>query len=316
MRRVKADNQDCIKAFLSQYNRLEKINWMPTGIHALDLAIGGGIPMGRIIEVFGGETGGKSVLGWTIIKAFQKAGGYGMMLDVEATTPEQFIQLVGVDLDNLAYEWPETVEEARDYIVNWVNGIRKLSKGPLVVMLDSVAAISAEGEWAKEDGKYVPRDNDMASRAQAIADFFKQHTVFLARNNVTLLCLNQLRDKIGIVYGRKTDSPGGHSLKHAAIVRLELSRGKKIEPDGKIIGINCHARVEKNKAAAPFRKAELQILWGKGYDPFAGLVDVLVAAGRIQDLKGGEYQLGETKFKAEDIASIVEKNPVLLEPWL
>jgi len=306
-----------LKSLSSSFNRVEPTVWLPTGIHALDLSIGHGIPRGRIIEIFGGESAGKSLLGWEILKQFQNVGGETMLLGNEATESERFMRLVGIDVDKLAYERPETVEEHRDLIVTFVTGVRKISKAPIGIMWDSIANTSAEKEWEKdEEVGEKPRDNDMASRAASLSNFFKQHSTWMVKNDVTLLLINQIREKIGVMFGKKTDSPGGRALKFAASVRIELTRGKRFEKEGIIAGTDCYMTVEKNKCARPFRKACLRINWNQGYDRYAGLGDTLVAAGRVKDLKGNTFAIGDEKFTTNDWPAVLEKHPELMAPWI
>lgn len=593
-----------LKALLSRYERPMQTVWMRTGIHALDLIIGGGIPVGRIIEILGNESAGKSLLGWTILRAFQRAGAVGLVMDVEATAPTEFMKTLGIDLDNICYTKPERVEGVRDWLVAAVENLRKVTDLPIVAIWDSlagdtliltnrgeipikslrdndpdllvytkledgalslrpikavaqtgwskkvlkvhfsfiikgkrregsitctpqhkfltnrgwvmakslrpedrlvpvyrhevaekhnehririncpllprwryehrlveesvrgklpkdavvhhknhstidnrpsnldremnqsshikrhcnedpgwrdraislgknwkgrkrtnlsaryaaqraeklalardailegknrkeaascagvyrttlfrwlkqypeafcanhkiigiedggvsdtfdicvegsnnfvaagvivhnsIAATSAKGEWKKEDGKEVPKENEMASRASAMSDFFRQYTVWMEKNNVTLICINQLRDKIGVMFGRKTDSPGGHALKHHASVRIELTRGKRFEVGGYTGGVECHASIQKNKCAPPFRRATLRVNWNQGFDALAGLDEVLEESGRIKTAKPGVYKCGEEEFQKSGMSEFVASHPTLLENWL
>ncbi len=309
-----------LKSLASSFGRVESFKTILTGIHPLDLALGNGIPRGRIIEIFGSESAGKSLMGWEILKAFQKIGGETMLLGNEATEPERFMRAVGMDLEKLAYERPETVEQHRDLITQFVTGVRKVSDAPIAIMWDSIAGTSAEKEWddegADEFGGEKPRDNDMASRAASLSNFFKQHTTWMAKNDVTLICINQLREKIGVMFGKKTDSPGGRALKFFASIRIELSRGKKFERGGHLAGADCYLTIEKNKCARPARKALLRINWNEGYDRTYGLGDLLVEAGRVKDKKGGTYAIGEETFTMAEWPAISEKHPELMEPWI
>lgn len=306
--------------FLSTFHRVEPFTWMQTGIVALDLAIGHGIPLGRIIEIFGGEAAGKSLLGWTILKKIQQLGGETMLLENEATAPEQFMKAVGMDLERLVYEQPETVEEFRDVIVRYVTGVRKVTQVPIGIMLDSVAGSSANKEWTDEDAEEMggekPRDQDMASRAAALSTFFKQHTTWMSKNNVTLICINQIREKIGVSFGRKTDSPGGKALKFFSSVRIELNKGKRFERLGEVVGADCFVNIEKNKCARPYRKPMLRINFNQGFDPLFGAEEMLVKAGRIEVARPGVFKLGEEEFKSADLPAVIEKHPDLLAPWI
>jgi recombination protein RecA len=314
-----AEKPKTLQAFLSNFHHVEPFIWQPSGIVGLDLAIGAGIPRGRTIEIFGAEGSGKSLMGWSILKSIQNAGGETMLLENEATAPQKFMRLVGMNMERLVYERPETVEEFRDTTVRYVTGVRKFTKAPIGIMLDSIAGASAEKEWTDEDAEDMggerPRDQDMASKAMALSNFFKQHTVWMAENDVTLICINQLRDKPGVKFGRTSDSPGGRALKFFSSVRIELYKGKVFERGGAEAGCDCVMRVEKNKCAQPHRKTTLRINYNVGYDPHFGALDMLVQAGRVSVERPGVFKVGEETFAEKELPDVLIKHPELLEPW-
>lgn len=309
-----------LDSLLQGYNHPDVIKWMRTGIHAIDLNLGGGIPMGRIIEILGNEFAGKTLLGCTILKEFQRAGGACMFANAEAGGAAESLVRLGVDIEKIRYEEPETVEQFRDQSNDFINDVRKVSKdAPICILLDSVANLTSENQWEedKELGE-VPKDNGQPGvRAKAFSEFFAQYAVSYKKHNVTLICNNQLRDKIGVMWGKKTDSPGGHALKHIASVRVELTRGKKIEDsDGGYKGNVCYFKVEKNRFALPFRKVELQINPNEGFDVWKGLLETLVSAKRIMIKKPGVFLIGDQEFEAKELPAIIEKNPNLIEAWV
>lgn len=315
---------------ISSFRKLSPISWLRTGIHPLDLIIGGGVPVGRVIEIFGNEQAGKSLFAWTIARAFQKAGGVVGLCDVEATAPKDFMQSLGLDVDKIAQPLDpvRTVEDVRDFVKEFTLRVRKIDKEcPLVVIWDSVAATSARGAWEDEE-EFVPKIHDTGQMSQAMSKFFREFTQFMAENHVTLVGVNQLRDKIGVMFGRKDESPGGRALKFYSSVRIELTKGKKIEKSASTVGVMCHARVVKNKCATPLRKANTQILWGKGFDEIAGLEEVLEEIGRIKkNKKSGNFEAvieqgsvaeAETaiSFKSDDLAKVVAEHPGIIAPWI
>lgn len=297
----------------------KEVRWIRTGIHAIDLMIGGGIPRGRIIEIFGGESGGKSLLAWQIAKAVQDLGGVVLLYDIEATAPAKFMIALGVNTEDVIMGEiggdVTTVEMIRDDLKNRVEEIRDIDKDiPILVIWDSVAATSCEGEWENKD-KMESKEHAMGRRGEAMSKFFRQWTEYLDKNDVTLICVNQLRDKIGVMFGRKDESPGGRGLKYHASVRLELTRSKKIEKDGNVIGVLCRAIVQKNKVAPPFRKSEdLRIMWGTGFDPESGLIDLLIESGRVKKEKES-LVVGDGKYKASELGKLLQEHPEILEEW-
>lgn len=309
-----------LQEFLGTFRRVEPFFWQPTGIIGLDLAIGAGIPRGRTIEIFGGEASGKSLMGWTILKQFQQQGGEIILLENEATAPKKFMTEVGIDVPKLVYERPKTVEAMRDTLVKFVTGVRQFSKAPIAVMFDSVAGSSAVKEWTDEDAEDMggerPRDQDMASRACALSNFFKQYTIWMAENDVTLICINQLRDKPGVKFGRTSDSPGGRALKFFSSVRIELYKGKAFERGGQEAGADTVVRIEKNKCARPHRKVKLRINYNQGYDPYFGALDMLVQSGRVTVERPGVFKVGEETFAEKDLPEVLTKHPELREAWL
>ena len=301
---------------IAKFKRPPEVRWLRTGIHALDLACGGGIPIGRCIEVFGSESAGKSLLAWTIAAVVQRLGGVIILFDLEATAPAEFMRLVGVNVETLIMpqETPRTVEELRESLKDIVSQIRAVDKDvPILAIWDSVAATSANGEWEDLD-TYEVKAN-VGARAKAMSEFFRKFTLYLAKEDITLICVNQIREKIGVLYGKKTDSPGGMGLKFHASMRIELNGGKRVELNGKAVGRVCYASVVKNKCASPFRKAELNIMVNKGYDHHAGLLEILIDSGRVKKEHGG-FSIGEKKYKADELAEAVKENPDLLKEWL
>ena len=310
-----------LDSLLRSYAHPGPVEWMRTGIHAVDLALGGGLPRGRIIEIAGPDFVGKTLLGLSAMAAFQRAGAACMFANSEAGETAERIENLGVDIERIRYEEPETVEQFRHGMHDFVESVRKVDKkAPIYILLDSVANLTSDNQWEddKELGE-VPKDNGQPGvRALAFSKFFAEFAVYLKRNDVTLVCNNQIRDKIGAMFGKKTDSPGGHALKHNASVRIDLGRGKKFENADRTEyqGCVCYFRVEKNRFATPFRKVELRINPTQGFDPWSGLPEILLASKRLTLKKAGVFRFGEEEFASQELPAFVEKHPELLAPWL
>lgn len=306
-----------LESLLNKARHPKEPKWIRSGVHAIDLCIGGGIPLGRTIEIFGNEQSGKSLLAWTIAKAFQDAGGVIILYDVEATAPVKFMQRIGVKVEEVMMpdEELDTVEAIRDSMTKMVTDIRAIDKDrPILVIWDSVAATSSTGEW-EDHGKMEMKDHSMGARGGAMSRFFRGWTTWMDKHNVTLVCVNQLRDRVGKMWGPEQESPGGHALKFHASVRVELTKGKRIEKDGLPIGVICRVSIPKNKMAFPFRKAEVNILEDAGFEVNSGLIELLERAGRLKSDKGW-VAVGEKKYRASALTEILSENPSLLDDWL
>jgi recombination protein RecA len=320
MSKKKVESADKLRSLLSGLAKPRATTWLRSGIHALDLCVGGGLPEGRIIEIAGTEAAGKTTIALMAIAAAQRAGGAGIFYDAETALDFRFAEKMGVDTSLMVYEQVRKVEDVRDFLVSHVGQIRAVApKIPLVVAVDSIAALSADKEWKedKESGGEVLNDNDQPGRrAKALSDLFRFYNSFIAQNNVVFICVNQLRDKIGTMFGEKQDSPGGHALKYHASVVIRLNKGKAHGPDsGPVEYIDAYLKVKKNKVSPPLRQALLKFNMNRGFDTFAGLDEVLVEAGRLKE-KRGAFLLGEEEFPKEALPEMVAKHPELLEPWL
>jgi len=319
MKKRKIVNTGSLKSellsIIGKYKRMPEVRWLRTGLHALDLAIGNGIPLGRIVEIYGNESSGKSLLAWTVAKAFQNVGGIVILFDVEATAPREFMEQVGVNHELFILGDGKTVEEIKAEIIEKVNEIRGVDKEcPILIIWDSIAATTSDGEW-EDKGALIPKSN-MGSRAKAMSEFFRQLTIWLTEQNVTLFCINQVREKIGIVYGNKEESPGGRGLKFHASLRIQINRGKQLKDDGVYQGQKAALTIFKNKVGPQFRKAEIDIRPEVGYDVWTGLVDMLIAAKRVESINGGYFKYHDKKYDDKEIAKACEENPELLKEWI
>ncbi len=310
-------NDGKLKALLEKYRHPDNVSWFRTGIHPVDLLLGDGIPYGRVIEVFGGELAGKSLFAWQVIREWQRKGGIAVFSDKEGTTPTKFIQDLGVNTNELIYYTPETIEEIGEDFDRTVNELREVTNVPILWVIDSVAALSSRSEWEEKGGEMLPKETQQPARlAAAMSQFFKWHVGKCSKQNVTMICLNQLREKIGVMWGKKTDSPGGRALKHYASIRIEINRGTKYKVSDETQGVAAHFNVVKTKLTPPFRKAELRIDWGTGYNQFVGLDQILLDAKRIKIKGAGKLEYKDEVFAKSDIQQLVERNPELLQPWI
>lgn len=311
-----------LKQLVQSYLHPKNTEFLRTGIHAFDLLIGNGIPLGRTIEILGSELTGKSLLFWHIALAAQKAGYIVVFSDAEAKIATEFITKLGINTNELIYYSPYTVEELSDDIDETIATIRNVSDAPILWGVDSIAALGSDAEYEDEKderGNRVAKDSQQPARvAAALSIFFRRKNKLFYKENVTFVCVNQIREKIGVMFGKNTESPGGRALRHYASIRVEINKGKKYEVgvDKEIRGVHANFNIVKNQVAEPFRKAELLINWGSGYDTHEGLEDVLLLSKRISVKDTRNFQFGELVFPKKDLKDIVEKNPDLIKAWI
>jgi len=307
---------EAVRLLIRKLGQPPKIEWKRTGIHAFDLALGNGIPIGRILEIYGDESTGKSLLGWEIAKAFQKIGAVVVIFDTEATAPKKFMHRVGLNVDQVIYRKPETIEELEKEFFIILDALKKIDKDIMVLFLhDSVAATSSEGEWTYDAKlkRKMPKETEMGARARAMSRLMRHIARDVSKSRATYIAINQVRDKIGVMFGEKTTTPGGRALKFHASVRISLGRGGRIDaPGGVPVGVICNMFVKKNKCAEPFRKAPLKILWKQGFDRFGGLAEFLESQGKIEKVKN-RYKYRNMRFRAKNIERVVRKHRELIK---
>jgi len=278
---------------------------IPTGSLALDVALGiGGIPRGRIIEIYGPESSGKTTLAQHIVAECQKRGGIAAFVDAEHALDPEYARNLGVQVDDLLISQPDTGEQALDITEELVR-----SGAVDIVVVDSVAALVPKAEI---DGSM--EDQQMGLQARLMSKALRKLTGIIGKTNTTVIFINQLRMKIGVMYGNPETTTGGNALKYYASVRMEIKRTEGVKGDDADIGNHVRVKVVKNKVAPPFRTAEFDIIFGKGICKIGNILDVAVNLDIIK--KAGswfsfnEEKLGQGRDKAKDFLS---ENPDILE---
>lgn len=277
---------------------------IPTGSLALDIALGiGGVPRGRIIEVYGPESSGKTTLAQHIVAECQKRGGIAAYVDAEHALDPEYARNLGVNIDDLLISQPDTGEQALDITEELVR-----SGAVDVVVVDSVAALVPKAEI---DGSM--EDQQMGLQARLMSKALRKLTGVIGKTNTTVIFINQLRMKIGVMYGNPETTTGGNALKYYASVRMEIRRTEGLKGDGEDIGNHVRVKVLKNKVAPPFRTAEFDIIFGKGICKIGNILDVAVNLNIVN--KAGAWfsyndeKLGQGREKAKEFLAA---NPDLL----
>lgn len=280
------------------------VETIPTGALALDVALGvGGIPRGRIIEVYGPESSGKTTLAQHIVAECQKKGGIAAFVDAEHALDPEYARNLGVNVDELLISQPDTGEQALDITEELVR-----SGAVDIIVVDSVAALvpKAEIEGSMED-------QQMGLQARLMSKALRKLTGIIGKTNTTVIFINQLRQKIGVMYGNPETTTGGNALKYYASVRLEIKRVEGLKGDGEDIGNHVRVRILKNKVAPPFRTTEFDIIFGKGICKIGNILDVAVDLDIVK--KAGSWfsfndeKLGQGRDKAKEFLGA---NPEIL----
>jgi recombination protein RecA len=271
------------------------IDSIPTGAISLDIALGvGGLPKGRISEIFGPESSGKTTIAQHIIAEAQRRGGVAAFIDVEHALDSAYAAQTGVNVNELLVSQPDTGEQALEIAETLIR-----SGGVDIVVVDSVAALVPRAEIEGEMG-----DSFVGIQARLMSQALRKLTGAVARSNTVLLFTNQLREKIGVMYGSPETTPGGRALKFYASVRLDIRRIETIKNSTEAVGSRVRVKVVKNKVAAPFRIAEFDIMYGEGISMAGGLLDVGVAADVVSKTGAwfnyGDVRLGQGREQSKE----------------
>ncbi|TAK05425.1 recombinase RecA [Patescibacteria group bacterium] len=259
---------------------------VPTGCLSLDLALGvGGVPRGRIVEIYGPESSGKTTVALHIVSEVQKLGGLAAYVDAEHALDPDYARKIGVNIDELLISQPDTGEQALDIVETLVR-----SNAIDVIVVDSVAALVPKAEIEGEMG-----DQHMGLQARLMSQALRKLTAIISKSKTILVFINQTRMKIGIVFGNPETTTGGMALKFYSSVRVEIRRAAQIKQAEKIIGNRVKAKIVKNKVAAPFRTTEFDIMYNEGISLSGDLLDVAVLEGVVAK-NGNTYSWGDLKL--------------------
>ena len=271
---------------------------LSTGSLSLDLALGiGGLPKGRIIEIYGPEASGKTTLALHAVASAQKAGGDAAYIDVEHALEPGYAQALGVDINSLLISQPDTGEQALDIAESLVR-----SGAVDVVVIDSVAALIPRVELEGEVG-----DTVVGALARLMSQAMRRLAGAISKNNCTVIFINQLRQKIGVMYGNPETTPGGLALKYYSSVRIDVRRIETLKVNGEMVGNRTRAKVVKNKVAPPFREAEFDIMYGEGISKIGEIIDLAVKL-EIIDKAGAWFTVDGQRMQGRDAVKEYLKN--------